>query len=762
MSRTRRLAVILAAWAIPIAWVTGALLAGPADGTLVSPPTAMLAADRWGDAATVVRAYGDTPLQEGDTILSIDGRPVGEWLSSPAPRRTVGDAVAYEVLRARSSGALDLTLELDVTLTRYPFLDALSRNLTSVTLTVLLLAAGSFAFWHRPRHPAARAFLSAGALLPCVLTSYPFGLGAIDLAGARGVWPHLVGEVGGALGLGALLGTALTLVGTPGWLRRHPWAYAAPYAAPFAGYAVWLLVVAAREESQAARLQSTITVWGPAAVATAAALLAALVLGYLWHPDRDDRLALRLVLLVTAGAVGVRLLLGDLPERLAGRAVLPWNVQALLLAPAVLGCLVVAILRYRLDEVEATVRRALVRALVAALVGTAFLATVGAVNLASDTSVGAMVAGGAVALLLLPVAVGLNRVLRRVVYGDREFPHRVVSELRRLDPLTEPAEALQEMLALLARRLRLSYAGIEVFGTTPSDRIDTSVGEPHGRATTVDLAVGDASLGRLRLEVSPSRDPFGPGDRRLLEDVGAQVGALVQAVRVNRELQRSRQRLITAREEERRRLRRDLHDGLGPSLATLAMHLEAARDLIGEDPHRAADLVGELAEQTRGDIGEVRRLVDGLRPPALDQLGLVSALQQRADQHNLAAREQRGEPRMTWSVQAADDLEPLPAAVEVAAYRIVVEAVTNALRHSSAETCAVTLDRDERALHIRIRDTGNGVSPTPRPGVGLSSMRERAAELGGTCTLTSSPGVGTVIEARLPITATPTDESRRW
>jgi two-component system NarL family sensor kinase len=761
MSRTRRLAVIAAAWAIPVVWVAAALLSGPSDGTLVSPPTAMVGTDRWGDSVTVVRAYGDTPLREGDVIFRVEGLPFRDWFSSSHPERVAGDVVRYQVQRTSPSQSL-LALELDVTLTRYPVLDALARNLTAVTVTFLLLVAGSVAFWHRPQRAAARALLSAAVLAPFVLTSYPFGLGAIDLGGSRGVWPHLVGEVACALGIGALVVTALTLAGTPGWLHRQPWAYAVPWAGPLAGYGLWLLAVAARQELPAARLQSMITVWSPAAVVAAPLVLGVLVHGYLRHQDRDDRLALRLVLLAVAGAVGVRLLLSDLPDQLTGQPVLPWQVQALLLTPAVLAAVVIAILRYRLDEIEAPVRRALVQALVAALVGIVFLAAVGAVNLASDTSIEAMVAGGAIALLLLPVAVGLNRVLRRVVYGDREFPHRVVSELRRLDPLTEPADALQETLTLLARRLRLSYASIEVFGATPEDRIETSIGDPTGPTTTVDLTVGDARLGRLRLEVAPSRDPFGPGDRRLLEDVGSQVGALVQAISINRELQRSRQYLVAAREEERRRLRRDLHDGLGPSLATLAMRLESARDLIADDPAQASELVNQLAEQTRGDIGEVRRLVDGLRPPALDQLGLVSALRQRADQHNLVAREGRGEPRMTWSVQADNDLDPLSAAVEVAAYRIVVEAVTNALRHSSADTCSVTLSRDERALQIRICDTGNGLSPTPSPGVGLSSMRERAAELGGTCTLTSTPGVGTVIEARLPLAATPTHESPRW
>ena len=137
---------------------------------------------------------------------------------------------------------------------------------------------------------------------------------------------------------------------------------------------------------------------------------------------------------------------------------------------------------------------------------------------------------------------------------------------------------------------------------------------------------------------------------------------------INRELQRSRQHLITAREEERRRIRRDLHDGLGPSLATLAMRLETAHDLIADDPDEAAALVGRLSEQARDEIAEVRRLVDGLRPPALDQFGLVAALRHRADEDNRRRPAAPARSGLTWSVDADDDVEPLPAAVEVAAY----------------------------------------------------------------------------------------------
>ena len=209
------------------------------------------------------------------------------------------------------------------------------------------------------------------------------------------------------------------------------------------------------------------------------------------------------------------------------------------------------------------------------------------------------------------------------MYGDRAFPYRVVSELRRVEPTTAPENVLDEMLTTLSRSLGLDYARIESAGSAPEDRFAVERGELRGQPTVVELEVAGTAVGRLEMEVSPMREPFGPRDRRLLEDVGTQVGALVQALAAGRELQRTRERLVATREEERRRLRRDLHDGLGPSLATTLMRLEVARDLVDRDPVAARDLVAQLVDQTEADIGEVRRLVDGLRPPALDQLGLV-------------------------------------------------------------------------------------------------------------------------------------------
>jgi signal transduction histidine kinase len=156
--------------------------------------------------------------------------------------------------------------------------------------------------------------------------------------------------------------------------------------------------------------------------------------------------------------------------------------------------------------------------------------------------------------------------------------------------------------------------------------------------------------------------------------------------------------------------------------------------------------VAGLADLARDEITEVRRLVDGLRPAALDQLGLVSALRQRAAQHDLTA----GEGAVVWAVEAGEDVEPLPAAVEVAAYLIALEAVNNAVRHSAARACTVSFTREGGDLLLRVRDDGQGLADERPAGVGLVSMRERAEEVGGTCVVTSDE-TGTLVDARLPL-----------
>lgn len=197
----------------------------------------------------------------------------------------------------------------------------------------------------------------------------------------------------------------------------------------------------------------------------------------------------------------------------------------------------------------------------------------------------------------------------------------------------------------------------------------------------------------------------------MLDDLARQAGIAAHAVLLTTELQRARERLVAAREEECRRLRRDLHDGLGPQLSSQALTIDAVRALMRRDPDSAEALLLDMKQQARGAVADIRRLVYALRLPALDDLGLVGALRETAAQH--------GQNGLDVSVDASE-LPPLPAAVEVAVYRIAQEAMTNVVRHAAARECSVSLALDKPldagVLCLEVRDDGRGL-PDPQAGV---------------------------------------------
>jgi signal transduction histidine kinase len=230
----------------------------------------------------------------------------------------------------------------------------------------------------------------------------------------------------------------------------------------------------------------------------------------------------------------------------------------------------------------------------------------------------------------------------------------------------------------------------------------------------------------------------------VLATVARQAGPAVHAAQLTAELQRSRQALVAAQEEERRRLRRDLHDGLGPQLASQALTIDVILRTLERDPAQARALLADLKQQSQDAIRDIRRVIYALRPPALDDLGLLTALREQAARH-----EQAG-----LRIQVVADPEPLPplhAAVEVAAYRIVQEALTNVLRHAQARACTVTIRAAADVLTVSVADDGRGLPASNIPGVGMQSMRERAAELGGVCRVERLPAGGTRVEAALPL-----------
>jgi signal transduction histidine kinase len=245
--------------------------------------------------------------------------------------------------------------------------------------------------------------------------------------------------------------------------------------------------------------------------------------------------------------------------------------------------------------------------------------------------------------------------------------------------------------------------------------------------------------------------PRGPGERfstadeRVIEEIARQMGIVVNSVLQAEDLRRSRERLVTTREEERRRIRRDLHDGLGPSLAALSLQVEIARDLVVTDPERSAELLDAVLVQTREAIDDIRRLVYGLRPPALDDLGLLGAIRaQRTswEQHGL---------EVTLDLPA--DLPNLSAAIEVAIYRITQEAMNNVIRHAGASAVSVGVRLVGGEICLTVADDGRGLPAIIAPGIGMLSIRERSAELGGRCTIRPGGEGGVTVEARFALPA---------
>jgi signal transduction histidine kinase len=214
--------------------------------------------------------------------------------------------------------------------------------------------------------------------------------------------------------------------------------------------------------------------------------------------------------------------------------------------------------------------------------------------------------------------------------------------------------------------------------------------------------------------------------------------------RLNADLEAARERAVLTGLAERDRIRRDLHDGLGPSLSGVALGLEAAETALrSADQATATALTTRLRREVQAAVEEVRRIIDGLRPPVLDKLGLVTALRQRAESVTL-----RSGGRLQVRIDAPDSLPPLSNEVEQAAYRIADEALTNVVRHSGATSCVLRI-RPGDELILEVVDDGCGIPTTPRPGVGLESMRARAEALGGSLQLDN--GDGTRVAAHLPL-----------
>lgn len=431
-------------------------------------------------------------------------------------------------------------------------------------------------------------------------------------------------------------------------------------------------------------------------------------------------------------------------------SILLTNLMTLGIAMAV----TIAIIGYRLYDIDILINRTLVYSVMTGIVFLVYGLVVGAAGVFFESQGGWLVtllATGLVAVLFQPIRDRLQRRVNHLLYGQRDEPIKVLAQLgQRLEQTVALGAIYPTIVETVAQGLRLPYVALQVCEAKGFQMVE-STGRPVDDPYVLPLTNQGEIVGRLLVGRRGANEEFSVADQQLLANIARQAGAAVYNAQLAVDLQRSRHQIVTSREEERRRLRRDLHDGLGPSLASLLLEARVLRRMIRDDPAAAEKLAGEMQQDIRTTIDDIRRVVHELRPPALDDLGLVPAITVLAAK---AGRPDGPEPEaqagLQVQVDAPNDLPSLPAAVEVAAYRIIQEALTNVIHHAQAR-CAVVRLRLSQDLAIEVIDDGVGINGGRPGGVGLHSMRERAAELGGTFSIGASLNGGTTVKATLPV-----------
>lgn len=458
--------------------------------------------------------------------------------------------------------------------------------------------------------------------------------------------------------------------------------------------------------------------------AAALVLVALIATAALWLVFPDDPVMVELGITVTSGGVAL-----------------------------IIAAIGIAMLRHQLWDVDVLISRSLVYGLLTLIVIGMYVLTVSFLSILFDGEnlLFSLVATGLVAVSFQALRKAVQDRVSVLLFGYRHDPYRILQHLaEQLEPIRAAHEALPAIVGVIADTLRLPYVAIlvrhggcdELAAVHPAS--DTK--SRPSNAESFPLIYQAETIGQLVLAPRSQDESFSAFERVLLDTIARQVAIAAYNVRLTEDVQRSREQIVTAREEERRRLRRDLHDGLGPVLAAMSFRLDAIHNFIEHDPDQARKLTGELKAQVQTSLSEIRRIAYNLRPPALDELGLLGALRE----HLVSAQQHDG---LRFVLEGPETLLPLPAAVEVAAYRIITEAVTNVQRHAEASICTVKVSLDEQSadLSLEVIDNGRGI-PTQQPaGVGLAAMRERTAELGGQFLIDSSADGGTRIHARLPV-----------
>ena len=430
----------------------------------------------------------------------------------------------------------------------------------------------------------------------------------------------------------------------------------------------------------------------------------------------------------------------------------------LLLTPIVgipLAC-AVAVLKYRLYDLDVVVRKTLVAGLVAAAFTAIYALVVvaaGAVTGRSGSSGLTFAAAALAAVAFQPLRAKAGLLADRLVYGKRATPYEVLSDFAgRIAGTSSTEDVLPQMARMIAEatgaeraEVWLRQSGSEhleaAWPAAPASELQPRGAEPDGRTRAFAVDHRGERLGSLRVTCS-LREPLTPAGERLVRDVAAQAGLVLRNVALIEDLRASRQRLVTAADEARRGLERNLHDGAQQQLVALRITLGLARQLVATSPDEAAELLAETERQAEDAVQDLRELAHGIYPPLLAELGLRAALEAHARKAALPVMVQAPGLARYWQD------------VEAAVYFCVLEALQNIAKYARATTAHVLLHHDQQRLTFTVEDDGIGFDQATRPmGSGLQGMSDRLAALGGILEVASTSGHGTQVTGQIPALA---------
>jgi signal transduction histidine kinase len=372
------------------------------------------------------------------------------------------------------------------------------------------------------------------------------------------------------------------------------------------------------------------------------------------------------------------------------------------------------------------------------------VSSLGTLFQASGNLLISLVATGVVAVLFQPLRTHLQSAINRLTYGDRADPYRILSELgKRLEATLIPDAILPTVVETVAQALKLPYVAIEL-KEGEQFRLAATYGASVSPLLRIPLLYQQETIGRLLLAARGLGNSFTSADRRLLDDLARQAGIAAHTVRLSADLQRSRERLLLAQEEERRRLARELHDSVSQALYGISLGAHTARMALERDPSQLAEPLDYVLSLTEAAMAEMRALIFELHPESLEMEGLVLALTRQA-----AALHARHNLLVSTELCAEPDL---PLKVKQGLYRIAQEALHNAVKHARASKINLHLVQTAEGNMLEIHDDGVGFDTTASfPGhLGLHSMRERVTNMGGTFEIESAPDTGTRICVRVP------------